>query len=196
MLSPFLLGRNIMLKRTLPQLREPTISTPRSIKPLGQACALALAATFALTAGPAVAGPSIARQEAQLQLKADQAGQASEQLKLKADEQTLKADTRSGRMAAESPDAEKVYRDQMYLKGEKKDLAADKSGSLQMKEDKTALASDRQQLKMDRTMLAADTRSGKMAAESKDADAVYNDHQYLRGEKKDIAADKAKLEAH
>lgn len=185
-----------MLKRTLPQLREPTISTPRSIKPLGQACALALAATFALTAGPAVAGPSIARQEAQLQLKADQAGQASEQLKLKADEQTLKADTRSGRMAAESPDAEKVYRDQMYLKGEKKDLAADKSGSLQMKEDKTALASDRQQLKMDRTMLAADTRSGKMAAESKDADAVYNDHQYLRGEKKDIAADKAKLEAH
>ena len=42
-------------------------------------------------------------------------------------------------MAAESKDAERVYKDQQAIKGEKKDIAADKPGSLQMKSDKAAL---------------------------------------------------------
>ena len=43
--------------------------------------------------------------------------------------------------------------------------------------------------------MKADTKEGKMAAESKDAERVYKDQQNVKGEKKDIAGDKANLKA-
>jgi hypothetical protein len=46
---------------------------------------------------------------------------------LEADTAKLKADSASGRMAAESKDAEKNYKDQQAIKGEKTDIASDKA---------------------------------------------------------------------
>ena len=44
---------------------------------------------------------------------------------LKADEAKEKADRAAGRMAAQSPDGERIYKDQQAIKGEKKDIVAD-----------------------------------------------------------------------
>jgi hypothetical protein len=85
---------------------------------------LSIAVAFAVAAAPALAHSS-AMQQARLQLQTDQAAQTSERMQLRADQQTLKTDSHSGRMAAESKDAEKVYKDQQYLSGENKDIAAD-----------------------------------------------------------------------
>jgi hypothetical protein len=43
--------------------------------------------------------------------------------------------------------------------------------------------------------MKADKKEGKMAAESKDAEKVYKDKQAVKGQQKDIAADKANLKA-
>lgn len=54
---------------------------------------------------------------------------------------------------------------------------------------------EEKQLKTDQKTLRADTKAGKMAAESADAEKVYKDGRYIKGEEKEIAADKAKLKA-
>lgn len=60
-----------------------------------------------------------------LQMKSDKAALQREYKGLNLAEATLKTDTREGKMAAESPDAEKVYRDRQAIMGELKDIDAD-----------------------------------------------------------------------
>lgn len=60
-----------------------------------------------------------------LQMKSDEAVLQRQVRRLEAAEARLKPDTEEGKMAAESKDAEKVYKDQQAVKGEKKDIAAD-----------------------------------------------------------------------
>lgn len=78
------------------------------------------------------------------------------------------------------------------IKGEKKDIAADKQASLQMQSDKAALQRQIKRLEVAEARLKAGTKEGKMAAESKDAENVYKDKQAIKGEKKDIATDQKK----
>lgn len=79
---------------------------------ISKACAFAAATAFAFTLAT---GPTFARspkaKEDQAQLKADQSSLAREKAQMKMDEKTLKAGTKSGKMAAESKDAGKVYKD-------------------------------------------------------------------------------------
>lgn len=143
---------------------------------------------------PAVtAQPSLAVNEDAAQLKSDKAALQRQLKRLEADEARLKSDTASGRMSAESKDAWEVYQARQAVKGEKKDIAADKAVSLQMKSDKATLQRQIKRLEVAEARLKADTREGKMAAESKDAQKVYQDQQAIKGERKDFAADKAKL---
>lgn len=154
---------------------------------------LAMGSAFAQQpSGTAIAQGSLTVKDAMAQLKADEAGLQRALKRLKVDEAKLKSDTASGRMSAESKDAMKVYTDENFDKGEKKDIAADKSGSLQMKFDKAALQRAMKRLDTDEATLKSDTASGRMSAESKDAMKVYTDGKAAKGEKKDIAADKAK----
>lgn len=93
---------------------------------------LALAMLVAITqfGGVAYAQPpkaTAAIREDKAQMSADQAALAQERAQLKADQKALKADTRSGRMAAESPDAERVYQDQRAIKGQENAIANDKA---------------------------------------------------------------------
>ena len=140
----------------------------------------------------ALALPSLTLMEASAQLKSDKAGLQRALKRLEADEAKLKSDKASGRMSAESKDAMKIYTDEQFDKGEKKDIAADKSGSQQMKSDKAALQHAQKRLEADESKLKSDTASGKMSVESKDSMKAYTDGQAVKGEKKDIAADKAK----
>jgi hypothetical protein len=48
-------------------------------------------------------------------------------------------------------------------------------------------------LEGDEAKLQSDTASGRMSAESKDAMKVYTDEHFVKGEKTDIAGDKAKV---
>lgn len=162
------------------------------VKSLNTALLLAVAAAFALGTGPAFAQGAAAKED-QAQIKADQHALSQEKAQEEAAQSKLKADSKSGRMSAQSPDAEKVYKDQQDTKGLKKDLAADKSGSPQMKTDKTQLSSEKTQLQADQKTFQKDSKSGRMSAESPDAEKVYKDKQYIQGEKKDIASDKALL---
>ncbi|MEA3155504.1 MAG: hypothetical protein QOK44_3093, partial [Betaproteobacteria bacterium] len=95
--------------------------------------------SLGFAAGNAFAQSTTAVKEDQAQSKADDSGVARERARLQVDQKTLGADTRSGKMAAESPDSEKVYRDRQAIRGEKKDIAGDKAGSLQEQSDRTAL---------------------------------------------------------
>ena len=65
--------------------------------------------------------------EASLQMKADKEALQRQIKRLELAEARLKADTEEGKMAAESKDAEKVYKDQQNVKGEKKVIVTDKS---------------------------------------------------------------------
>jgi hypothetical protein len=141
----------------------------------------------------AIAKSSPAANEAAAQLQSDKAALQRALKRLEADEATLKSDTASVKMSAESKDAMKVYTDAQAIKGEKKDIAADKLGSLQMKGDKAALQRALSRLEADEATLKSDTASGRMSAESKDAMKAYIDEQAVKGEKKDIAADKTKV---
>lgn len=60
-----------------------------------------------------------------LQMTSDRAALQRQIKRLDVAEARLKADTKEGKMAAESKDSTKVYRDQQSLKSEKKDIAAD-----------------------------------------------------------------------
>ncbi len=155
----------------------------------------AVAAALAFAAVTAIAQPSQAVKEDQLQLKSDKAALQRQIKRLDADMARLKADTKEGKMSAESKDAYEVYRAKQAIKGEKKDIADDKAASLQMESDKAALQRQIKRLEAAEARLKADTKEGKMAAESKDSERVYKDKQAVKGEKKDIADDKAKLKA-
>lgn len=64
---------------------------------------------------------------ASAQLKEDDQFQKAEQAKLRTDARRLTRDAKEGRMAATSPDAEKVLHDKQAIKGQEKAIAADES---------------------------------------------------------------------
>jgi hypothetical protein len=163
------------------------------MKPIHEVCLPAIATVLALGCAAAIAKPSPAMQEDKAQLMSDEAALHRQIGKLGADEASLKADTASGRMSAESRDAFEVYQAKEAIRGAKKDLAVDKAASLQMKTDKAELRREVKRLKVAEATLAADARHGRTAAESKDAEQVYRDRQALGGEKAAIATDKKKL---
>ena len=125
-------------------------------------------------------------------MASDKAALQRQMKRLDADETTLKSDSASGRMSAESKDAYAVYMGKQAVAGEEKQIAADKEPSLQMKADRDALQRQIKRLEVAEARLKSDAASGRMAAESKDAEKVYNDKQAIKGEKKDIATDKKK----
>ena len=154
-----------------------------------------ITAGFIFATATAIAEPSMAVKEDNAQMASDKAALQRLLKRLDADEAKLKADKASGKMAAESKDSEKVYKDQQAVKGAKAAITADVPGSLQMASDKAALQRALKRLEADEAMLKADKASGKMAAESKDSEKVYRDKQAIVGERKDIASDKAKPQA-
>ena len=62
---------------------------------------------------------------ASLQMEADKAALQRQMKRLDVAELRLKADAKEGRMAAESKDAERVYKDRQAVNGEKKAIAND-----------------------------------------------------------------------
>ena len=180
-----------MLSRSL--MKETEVQIRADIESSTKACLLAAALALALAAGAAVAKPFSLVDQDKAQIRADEHMLSAAQAKLHSDVATLRADTKEGRMAAESKDAERVYLDPQGIKGERKDITADKSGSVQMKEDETALAREEHKLDTDTKNLKADTEEGKMAAQSKDAERVYKDRQAINGARKDFTSDKAQL---
>jgi hypothetical protein len=160
-----------------------------------KACIVAIATAFVFTSVAVSAQPSLAVKEDQAQLKADKAALHRQIKRLEADEARWKADQAEGKMSAMSKDAYEVYMRKKAVMGEAKDITNDKAFSLQMKADKAALQRQIKQLEAAEARLKADKAEGKMAAESKDSLRVYEDKQAIKGEKKDIAADKANLKA-
>lgn len=59
--------------------------------------------------------------------QADRAELTADQAKLKTDQRQRHFDKLHGRMAATSPDAEKVYRDQQAIRGQEKAIASDQA---------------------------------------------------------------------
>lgn len=169
------------------------------LKPIALAMLLATGpfagAAFAITPASTTAPPAVEVKAEKAQLKADEHALLGEEKTLKADEAKTKADRAAGRMAAQSPDAERVYKDQQAIKDEKQVIAADKPGTLKLKADKAALGIEEKLLAGDKASLRADRAEGKMAAQSSDAESVYKDQQAAKGEKSDIVADAAKLKA-
>jgi hypothetical protein len=88
---------------------------------INKACVCAVTVAFTFVSGNAFA-QSAATKEEKAQMKADESALAREKAQSKADQKALKADSKSGKMAAESPDAEKVYKDKQAVKGQKKDI--------------------------------------------------------------------------
>ena len=128
-------------------------------------------------------------------MKADQDALQRQRTRLQADQARLKADTASGRMSAESKDAYAVYNAKLATAGEAKDIAADKAGSLQMKADEAALQRQIKRLDVAIARNKADYQEGKMAAESRDGEKVYQDQIASQGEAKAVATDKTRLQA-
>lgn len=126
-----------------------------------------------------------------MQLHADKQALQRQLNRLDADQARMKADAAEGRMSAESRDAYKVYATEQAIQGEAKAMQADKATSLQMKADKAALQRQIQRLDMAEARLKGDAQSGRMAAQSKDAQQVYRDQQFARGEAAQIAEDRA-----
>ena len=153
-------------------------------------CLPAIAAAFAFASVTALAQSSLEAKDDAAQLAADKAALHRQMKRLDADEARLKSDTASGRMSAESKDAYAVYTARQAIAGEKKDIAADKEASLQMKSDKAALQRQLKRLEVAEARLKADTKEGKMSAESKDSEKVYKDQQAVKAEKKQMAVDK------
>ncbi|MDQ6629042.1 MAG: hypothetical protein M3Z29_11470 [Pseudomonadota bacterium] len=155
----------------------------------------AFAAAFAFAAVAAVAQTAMAMKEDAAQLNADQAALQRQVKRLDADEARLKSDTASGRMSAESKDAYAVYTGKQAVTGEKRDIAADKEAGPQMKADKAALQRQIKRLEVAEARMKSDTASGRMAAESKDAEKVYKDKLVVPAEKKEIAIDRSNMSA-
>ena len=70
-----------------------------------------------------------------------------------------------------------------------------KEDQAQLKADKAALQRQIKRLEAAEARLKENTKEGRMSAESKDSEKVYEDKQNVKGLKKDIAADKANLKA-
>lgn len=155
----------------------------------------AVAAALALASLTAAAQPAAAVKQDALQLKADQEALQDELRQLKADEAKLESDAASGRMSATSSDSYEVYLDRRAIAGEKKDIARDRPGSLQMKTDREALDRQVAQLRLDEKHLKSDAAEGRLAATSPDAQRVYDDRQAIKAERIQIAADRARLRA-
>jgi hypothetical protein len=148
---------------------------------------------IASVSGNAIAqAPSVVKEDA-AQLHADKAALQRQITRLDADEVRLKSDTASGRMSAESKDAYQVYTGKQAIEGAKKDLAADKHGSMQMRSDKAALLRQIKRLDVAEERLKSDADSGKMASMSKDSETVFKDKQAVGGEKKAMATDSMKM---
>lgn len=81
--------------------------------------------SLGFTAGHALARSPLAAREDQAQLKADRQALAREQAQLRKDEQTFRSDKLSGKMAAESPDSYRVYKDEQAIKAQEKAIGAD-----------------------------------------------------------------------
>jgi hypothetical protein len=191
-----------MKQRSSATTRNVFTRLPADMRVFAGTMPLALAAAFSVGlvqahAGSAPSQPAgnLELRTDRLQLRQDEATLASERKQLMRDEQTLRSDTRAGRMAAKSPDAEKIQHDRQTIASVEHAIRTDAPGSRQMKTDEATLAHDRAQLARDRTTLVADARSGRMAAESKDAEAIYQDRQAIEGEKKVLAIDRAHLKA-
>lgn len=155
----------------------------------------AVAAALALASLTAAAQPAAAVKQDALQLKADQEALQDELRQLKADEAKLESDAASGRMSATSSDSYEVYLDRRAIAGEKKDIARDRPGSLQMKTDREALDRQVAQLRLDEKHLKSDAAEGRLAATSPDAQRVDDDRRAVKAERIQIAADRARLQA-
>jgi len=153
---------------------------------------IAIAAGLLVASGPNWAQVTAAQEDG-AQLTADQTELVREKAQVATDEVVLRRDRAEGRMSAESPDALRVYHGQEDIRGMKKDLAADRSGSLQAAADRRDLKAERQTLVADETTLRQDAAHGRMAAMSSDAERVYQDRQAVHGQQHAIAADEAKL---
>ena len=153
-------------------------------------CAVAGGLTLGLPSAWAQVTP---RQEDAAQLKADEASLARERAQQTTDAKALKSDKAGGKMAAESKDSMRVYRDKQAIKGEKKDIASDREGSMQRKVDKTELKHEKAKLTADQRRQQRDDKHGRMDATSPDAEKVYQDQQAIQGQERAIAADKAQL---
>jgi len=66
-----------------------------------------------------------ADQAASLQMKADKEALRRQLKRLELAEKRIKADAKDGKMAAESPDAERVYKDRQAIRAEKKEIVTD-----------------------------------------------------------------------
>ena len=181
---------------------------------------LTAAIVFATVTAIAQPSKAVKADNAQMavQMAAEKASLQRALKRLEADEATLKADKASGKMAAESTDSLNVYNDQQDVKGTKKVIADDKAKmradtkagkeenaqmkaqmkaqmQAQMASDKAGLQRVLKRLEADEATLKADKASGKMAAESPDSFKGYQDQQDVKGTKKVIADDKAKMQA-
>ncbi len=165
------------------------------MKSIHTVCKSACAAVFAFASVAAIAQSSMAMKEDAAQLSADQAALQRQVKRLDVDEARLKSDTAAGRMSAESKDAYAVYTGRRALAGEKADIAADKEAGPQMKADKAALQRQIRRLEVAEARAKSDAASGRMAAESRDAERVYKDKQAVGAEKKDLATDHSNMNA-
>jgi cell division protein FtsL len=86
-----------------------------------------VATVLAFSGVTAVARPSRALTEDKAQLASDKAALQREEKQLIADRAILTADKASGKMAAESPDSQRIYKERLNIKGEKKDIATDEA---------------------------------------------------------------------
>jgi hypothetical protein len=155
----------------------------------------AILLALASVSGNALAQGLSAAKEDAAQLQSDKAALQRQLNRLDADEKRLKSDSASGRMSAESKDAYQVYTGKQAIEGTKKDLAADKKGSMQMKADKAALQRQIKRLDAAEARLKGDTDAGKMASMSKDSEKVFKDKQAAESEKKVMATDSMKIKA-
>lgn len=153
---------------------------------------LALASALSLASAAAWAQTPTAQQD-KAQLKADQTTLIQDKAAAAKDEAALRLDKADGRMAGQSRDSMHVYTDKQDIKGLKKDIASDHKPSLQRKADKTSLRHEEAKLAHDKTALKSGRKEGLLAATSPDGEKVYRDKQAIKGEEKDIAADKAAL---
>jgi BioD-like phosphotransacetylase family protein len=144
----------------------------------------AIVVAVASVCGSAIAqGFSEAKEDA-AQLQSDKAALQRQLNRLEADEARLKSDAASGRMSSESKDAYQVYTGKQAIEGTRKDLAADKAGSMQMKSDKAALQRQIKRLDAAEARLKGDTDAGKMASMSKDSEKVFTTSNPSRARKR------------
>lgn len=165
------------------------------MKPRAIIASLAVAVVLGFGAAPSWAQPT-PTQEAQAQLKADQAALARARAQVARDQAALQRDRAAGGMSAESADAMRVAEDRQRIRGIQKDLAADPKGSMQAREDQQLLDDARAGLQVDQQLEAINARRGLIEATSPDAQRVAEDQQAVKAQQQAIAADRAALRAN